>query len=178
MKHLKLFEDFKLNEEIDIDSGTDNKMREANDKMTKGAKKLEAELTKLGLKFVSKNTTSEDEYRKLRAEALEKIKAGDDKMAYGIMKWTQNNDICQSFTIVVPEKGIEFLRQPIVNTGIAVSYKESPQKWATIDIYNSPGGKGQSKSLYMEVDGEVLYQWDDYENKSKGKLSNKMAKHL
>lgn len=178
MKHLKLFENFKLNEEIDIDSGTDNKMREANDRMTKGAKKLEAELTKLGLKFVSKNTNSGDENKKLRAEALEKIKSGDEKMAYGIMTWTSNNDIFQSFTIVVPEKGIEFLRQPITSSGFKIYYNESPGEWATIDIYNSPGGKGQSSSLYQEVDGEVLYQWDDYENKSKGKLSNKIPKHL
>jgi hypothetical protein len=35
-------------------------------------------------------------------------------------------------------------------------------------VYNTPEN---AKSLYMEVDGEVLFQWDSYENKAKGKLA-------
>ena len=48
MKYLKLFE------EMDIDYKTDNRMRDANEKMENGAKKLQAELQKLGIKFIQK----------------------------------------------------------------------------------------------------------------------------
>jgi hypothetical protein len=160
MKYLKLFE------EMDIDSKTDNRMRDANKRMEEGAKKLQAGLQKLGIKFISKNTNSSDDSRKLRQEAIKKIQGGDEN-AYGIMQWTSDNDICQSIQIIVPAKGIEFLRIPIIASNLKISYNEVPGQWGALEVYNSPGEK-EASSLYMQYDGEVIFQWNDYENTSKG----------
>lgn len=46
------------------------------------------------VRFESKDSRSEEEYRKLRAEALEKVKSGDPK-AYGAMNW--EGEMCTGF---------------------------------------------------------------------------------
>lgn len=165
MKHLK---SFKIFEEIDTDSGTDNKMRQFSPKMVEYAKKYEQLLAKAGVKLISKNVHSNDESRKLRAEAIQKIQSGDEK-AYGIMEWS--DDICKSFQIITPEKGFEVVGAPKTAYHVYINFKEG-DKFASLEIYNSPN---ESKSLYMKRDGEVLLQWNDYENEIKGTLSNKVG---
>jgi hypothetical protein len=174
MKYLELFENFRVNEEIDIDSSTDNKMREQSPRMVKQAKEIQSMLKEF--KFISKNVSSSDDSNKLRKEAIEKVKEKGCKDVYGIMQWS--GQICQSFSIIAPSDCAEVLRIPFYSGGRKIYYNETPGKFCTLEVYNSPGGKGESKSLYMESDGEVLFQWDDYENKSKGKLSSKARQLL
>jgi hypothetical protein len=169
MKYLKLFENFRLNEEIDIDSGADNKMREQSPKMVEQAKKIQSTLK--GLKFTSKDVSDNDEKDKLWKEAIQKVKEKECKEAYGIMKWS--GSICQSFSIIAPASAIEILRQPLYGWARKIYYRETPGEFCTLEVYNNPGGKGDSTSLYMQSDGEVLFQWDDYENVAKGKLKDK-----
>lgn len=163
MKHLK---PFKVFEELDTDPKTDNKMRQNSSKFVEMAKKYEASLRQKGIKMSSKDVRDDNDKNKLWKEALDKIKGGEDKVAYGMMKWS--GDICQSFSIISPAGGIEALRKPITGFDMTVSYTEEPGKWCTFTVYNTPEN---AKSLYMEVDGEVLFQWDSYENKAKGKLA-------
>jgi hypothetical protein len=169
MRYLKVFKKFSMNEEIDVDSETDNKMKNESSRMVEQAKKIQSMLK--DLKFITKNVSTSDEKSKLWKEAIEKVKQQGCKEVYGIMLWS--GDICQSFSIVSPASGIEILRQPFYSGSRKIYYNETPGEFCTLEVYNSPGGKGSSKSLYMEKDGEVLFEWDDYENKSKGKLSSK-----
>lgn len=173
MRYLKLFENFQVNEEIDTDSATDNKMREQSPKMVEQAKKIQSMLKEF--KFISKDVSSSDDSNKLRKEAIEKVKEEGCKDVYGIMQWS--GQICKSFSIIAPDACAEVLRIPFYGWARKIYYNEIPGKFCTLEVYNNPGGKGESKSLYMESDGEVLFQWDDYENISKGKLANK-AKQL
>jgi len=175
MKHIKLFENFtsksrrsKLNEEMDIDSGTDNKMRDATPKMEEEAKKIKSLLEKKGLKFQSKNSSSSNESNKLRQDAIVEVQKEGFNGAFGIMQWS--DDICQSFCIIGPASAIEVLQQPLYKFGRRINYTEKRGKYCILDVYNSPS---ESKSIYMETDGEVLFQWDDRENVTKGKLKDK-----
>ena len=169
MKYLK---SFKIFEEMDIDYATDNKMRDESPKMVEQAKKIENMLK--GFKFVSKDVSSSDDTNKMREDAIQKVKEENCKEVYGIMKWS--GQICQSFSIIAPADCIEILRIPFYGFRRKIYYNENPGKFCTLDVYNSAeGGKdsrGQSTSLYMMADGEVLFQWDDYEHKSKGKLAH------
>ena len=119
------------------------------------------------VRFESKDSRSEEEYRKLRAEALEKVKSGDAK-AYGAMNW--EGEMCTGFFIAGPANAIQALQKPITSTGFSINYTEDPGKWCVIDVLKRSDTKNSS-SLYMEVDGDVLYQWSDYEKNAKGKLA-------
>lgn len=163
MKHLK---SFKVFEEIDTDAKTDNKMRQNSSKFVDMAKKYESSLRQKGVKMVSKDVRDDNEKNKLWKEALEKIQGGEDKVAYGLMKWS--GDICQSFSIISPVGGIEILRKPFTGFDMTISYREEPTKWCTLSVLNTPD---TGKSTYVEADGDVLFQWDSYENKAKGKLA-------
>jgi len=163
MRHLK---SFKLFEELDTDSATDNKMRTNSKNLVDAAKKYEQLLAKEGIKLISKNVSSSDEARKLRSEAINKIKSGD-KNAYGLMQWS--GDICQDFQIITPEKGIEVVGAPKYGNNVDIKYTQY-DNWASLEYYNSPN---EVKSLYMMADGDVLFQWDSYEKKSKGSLAGK-----
>lgn len=167
MKKLKYL---KLYEEIDVDAGMDIKMRENSKKLIEVAKKYEQLLSKEGIKMNVKNTQSDQDSRKLREEAINKIKEGD-KNAYGISKWV--GDICQSFTIVSPVDGKEVVSAPRYAGGIHINCTIA-KDFVSLDVYNSPN---ESKALYMEADGEVLFQWSETPKVSQGKLVNK-AKQL
>lgn len=163
MKYLKNYRTF---EELDVDSGTDRKMRENSKKMVDVAKKYEQSLTKEGIKMITKNTKETEESRKLRKEAIDKVKGGDEN-AYGIMQWS--DDICQSFTIISPVSGKEIVAAPKYAGQVQINCTVA-KDFVTLDVYNSPN---ESKSLYMEDDGEVLFQWSEIPKVSQGKLKNK-----
>ena len=163
MKYLK---DFKMFEELDVDYATDNKMRANSKKIVDIAKKYEQLLGKEGVKMNTRNTQETDESRKLRKEAIDKIKGGD-KNAYGTMQWS--GDICQSITIVSPVSGSEVVAAPKYAGEVDINCTVA-KDFVVLDIYNSPN---QSKALYMESDGEVLFQWSEKPKVSQGKLANK-----
>lgn len=163
MKHLKTY---KMFEELDIDYETDNKMKNNSKRMVDSAKKYEQSLSKVGVKMNTKNTQSTEESRKLREEAINKIKAGDEN-TYGIMQWS--SDICQSFTIISPSSGIEIISAPKYAGQMQINCTVA-KDFVTLDVYNSPN---ESKALYMESDGEVLFQWGDNPKVSQGKLAGK-----
>lgn len=165
MKHLK---SFKLFEEVDTDSVTNNKMRDTSKKMVDAAKKYEQQLVKSNIKFISKSTNSSEESRKLRAEAIKKIQEGD-KNSYGIMQWS--GDICQSFQIISPLSGKEIIAAPKYAHKMKINCTVA-ENFIALEVYNSPN---DSTSLYMEKDGEVLYQWKEAENFQGGKLVNKVT---
>lgn len=131
------------------------------------AKQLTSKLGSSSVRFESRDSRSEEEYRKLRAEALERVKSGDPK-AYGAMKW--DGKMCTGFFIAGPASAIQALQKPITSTGFSINYTEDPGKWCVIDVLKRADTKNSS-SLYMEVDGDVLYQWSDYEKNAKGKLA-------
>jgi hypothetical protein len=162
MKYLK---SFKIFEELDIDHETNRRMESNTKSLVDMAKRYESDLTKKGLKVITKNSNSSDESRKLREEACDKVKQGDENV-YGIMQWT--GQTCQSFSIVSPEGGIEVLRKPTNSQDLTISYSETPGKMCTIDIYSTPRN---GKSNYLQQDGEVLYTWDSYGKVAKGKLA-------
>ena len=163
MKYLKHFQVF---EEIDIDYATDNKMKTNCERMVNAAKKYEQSLSKENIKMITKNTQETEESRKLRKEAIDKIKDGD-KNAYGIMQWS--GDICQSFTIISPISGSEIVAAPKYAGEMRINCNVS-KDLVSLDVYNSPN---ESTALYMEADGEVLFQWSEKPKVSQGKLSNK-----
>ena len=163
MKYLK---NFKVFEEIDVDAGADLKLASNSKRMVDSAKKYEQSLSKLGIKMITKNTSSTEESRKLREEAINKVKE-DDKNAYGIMQWS--GDICQSFTIISPVSGSEVVASPKYSSQMRINGTVS-KDFVILDVYNTTN---DATSLYMETDGEVLFQWDDRDQKGKGKLANK-----
>jgi hypothetical protein len=165
MKYLK---DFKMFEELDVDNATDNKMRTNSKKIVDIAKKYEQLLSKEGVKMNTRNTQETEESRKLRKEAIDKIKGGD-KNAYGIMQWSSSGDICQSITIISPVSGSEVVAAPKYAGEMNINCTVA-EDFVTLDVYNSPN---ESKSLYMESDGEVLFQWSEKPKVSQGKLANK-----
>ena len=167
MKHLK---SFKIFEEIDIDYATDNKMKQNTQSFVDAAKRYEQLLSKESIKLISKNTSSSDESRKLRQEAIKKIKDGD-KNAYGIMQWS--GDICQSFQIISPLTGQKIVAAPKYKHHAKI-HCTIAEDFISLDVYNSPS---DATSLYMEKDGEVLYQWKEIEKFQGGKLKN-MAQPL
>lgn len=156
MKNLKSFDLFESSSTFEYE----------NSRLSDLAKELVSNLNSNYVKFESKDVRSEEEYKKLRAEALEKVKNGDEK-AYGAMNW--NGNATTGFFIAGPAKAIQSLQKPINRTGFSISYLEDPGKWCVIDVLKR-SNTSDSSSLYMEVDGEVLYQWNEYENKAKGKL--------
>ncbi len=162
MRHLK---NFSLFEELDTDAKKDNMMRDSKEKMMSMAKGYEEGLKKKGLKMITENVRDDNSYNKMWKEALDKVKEGGET-AYGMMKWS--GDICQSISIICPVKGIEVLRKPVTDFHMNISYREEPNSWCTLQIFSTPG---DGKSTYMENDGEVLFQWNSYENKAKGKLA-------
>ena len=162
MKYLK---SFKIFEELDIDHETNRRMESNTKSLVDMAKRYESDLTKKGLKVITKNSNSSDESRKLREEACDKVKQGDENV-YGIMQWT--GQTCQSFSIVSPEGGIEVLRKPTNSQDLTISYSETPGEMCTLEIYSTPGN---GKSNYLQKDGEVLYTWDSYGKVAKGKLA-------
>jgi hypothetical protein len=164
MKYLKLFERFKLNE-ISSDSATNNRMGTESPKMIEQAKKIEGLLQKSGLKMVTKEVTSSDEKSSLMEEYIGKVQEEGCKECYCIMQGS--GDMCQSFSIIAPDSAIETLQKPFYCGGRKISYRETPGKFCTLEVYNSPG-KGESTSTYMQADGEVLFQWD--ETSSQGTL--------
>lgn len=164
LKYLRLFE------EIDVDAGTDRKMRENSKKMVDAAKKYEQSLTKEGIKVISKNSQSTEDSRKLREDAIKRIKDGDEN-AYGIMQWS--DDICQSFQILSPVSGKEIVSAPRYAGEMRI-YGNVAKDFVSLEVYNSPS---ESKALYMETDGEVLFQWSEKPQVSQGKLANQ-AKQL
>lgn len=163
MKHLKTF---KIFEEIDVDAGADLKLKSNSKRMEEAAKKYEQLLTKEGIKMMTKNSQSTDDTRKLREEAIKKVKDGD-KNAYGIMQWS--SDICQSFTIVSPVSGSEVVAAPKFASQMKINGTVS-KDCVVLDVYNTTT---EATSLYMEADGEVLFQWNEREKSGKGKLANK-----
>jgi len=172
MKYLK---SFKIFEEIDIDHETNRRMEGNTKSLVDMAKRYESDLIKNGLKVITKNSNSTDESRKLRQEAYDKVKQGDENV-YGIMQWTEQT--CQSFSIVSPQGGIEVLRKPTRSEDLTISYSEKPGKMCTLDIYSTPGN---GKSNYLEVDdnntnSETLYTWDVHDPVAKGKLANLAGK--
>ena len=162
MKYLK---SFKIFEELDIDHETNRRMESNTKSLVDMAKRYESDLTKKGLKVITKNSNSSDESRKLREEAYDKVKQGDENV-YGIMQWT--GQTCQSFYIVSPEGGIEVLRKPTRSEDLTISYTETPGEICTIDIYSTPRN---GKSNYLQRDGEVLYTWSTFDPVAKGKLA-------
>lgn len=157
MKHIKKFELF----ESYYDS--------LSQKIAETAKRMGSDLAKNSVRINTKDAKSEDEYRALRAEALEKVKNGDKK-AYGAMY--DRNGSYQSFFIAAPAEGISALKKPITDYHLNVTYLEEPGAWCVIDVYAS---SQNGRSLYMEVDGGVLFQWNDYEKIAKGSLVDKKA---
>jgi hypothetical protein len=158
MKHIKEFELFESYYQDSLSR-----------KMVETAKKMEARLAGDSVRINSRDVGSNEELRALRSEALDKVKGGD-KRAYGAMYSKGGN--CESFFIVAPDAGINALQKPITDFDLNVSYREEPGAWCVIDVYAT---KGSGKSLYMETEGDVLYQWDNYENRAKGSLVDKKA---
>jgi hypothetical protein len=157
MKHIKSFKLFESYSSFEYE----------NSRLSDLTKELVSNLNSNYVKLETKDARSEEEYRKLRAEALEKVKNGDEK-AYGAMKW--DGKATTGFFIAGPAKAIQALQKPINRTGFTINYLEDPGKWCVIDVLKRSNAS-DSSSLYMEVDGEVLYQWSDYEKKAKGKLA-------
>ncbi len=157
MKHIKSFKLFESYSSFEYE----------NSRLSDLAKEMVSNLNSNYVKLESKDARSEEEYRKLRAEALEKVKNGDQK-AYGAMNWGGLG--LNGFFIAGPAKAIQSLQKPINRTGFSINYLEDPGKWCVIDV-SKRSNASDSSSLYMEVDGEVLYQWNDYEKKAKGKLA-------
>ena len=157
MKHIKSFKLFESYSSFEYE----------NSRLSDLAKEMVSNLNSNYVKLESKDARSEEEYRKLRAEALEKVKNGDEK-AYSAMKW--DGKATTGFFIAGPAKAIQALQKPIIRNGFTINYLEDPGKWCVIDV-SKRSNASDSSSLYMEVDGEVLYQWNDYEKKAKGKLA-------
>lgn len=162
MKYLK---SFKIFEELDMDYETNRKMENMTKWLVDIGKRYESDLTKKGLKMMTKDTRSTDETRKLYSEAYDKVKKGDENV-YGIMQWV--GQTCQSFSIISPAGGIEILRKPTNSQDLTISYSENPGEMCTLEIYSTPGN---GKSNYLQKDGEVLYTWDSYGKVAKGKLA-------
>jgi hypothetical protein len=154
--------------EMDTDTGTNNRMRENSPKMVKIAKQYESLLNQAEVKIQTANSQSAEDSKRLREEAISKIENGENR-AYGIMQWS--DDICQSLQIISPRLGFDVLRIPKYSTGFSVSYRENDD-FSSLEIYNTPN---QSKSIYMEADGDVLFQMDDYEKSAKGTMANKIT---
>jgi len=137
-----------------------------NSRLLDISKDLVNKLTSSYVKIETKDSRSEDEFRQLRKEALEKVKNGDTK-AYGAMKW--DGHLCERFFIAAPANAIPVLQKPIVNSGARIEYLEDPGKWCVLDVGRCKE-HSNSSSLYMEVDGDVLFQYNEIERKAKGKL--------
>ena len=71
MKYLK---SFKIFEELDMDYETNRKMENMTKWLVDIGKRYESDLTKKGLKMITKDTRSTDETRKLYSEAYDKVK--------------------------------------------------------------------------------------------------------
>lgn len=84
------------------------------------------------------------------------------------MNW--EGESCNGFFIIGSANAIQALQKPIISQGFSINYTEDPGKWCVIDVLKRSDNKNSS-SLYKEVDGDVLYQWNDYEKVSKGKLA-------
>jgi len=152
---MKTLKSFKQLFEIDTDSSTDNKMRNKTPSMVEAAKQLASLIGKTGTELKMKETENQEEERALRSEALDLVKSGDSK-AYQIMKWSDG--ILQTIHYILPEKAIKAFDNPYYGSGVSISYRQEPDKWCTMEIYNTPS---ESKSVYMTTDGDVIFEWGD-----------------
>ena len=169
MKSILSFDKFALLE-MDIDSKTDNTMRRLTPDLLNTAKRYEKDLQKAGCTVIYNHVYNEDEHRKSRTEAIEKVKAEQENKfnpkAYGMAKWTRPNDIMQSFFIVGPLDACKkVLGEHTYGRDFKYNYLENPQEgWAVLDVSNNPENGG---GLFMSTEGDVFYQkdiWDIMKN--------------
>jgi len=159
---MKTLKTFKQLFEMDTDSSANLKMRNKTIRMVEASKQLANLIKKTGTELKMKETENQEEERALRSEALDMVKAGDNK-AYQIMKWSDG--ILQTIHYILPAQAIKAFQNPYYGTEVSISYREEPGSWCTMEIYNTPN---ESKSIYMTTDGDVIFEWNDRERVSKG----------
>jgi hypothetical protein len=152
---MKILKSFQQLFEMDVDNSSNLKMRNKTIRMVEASKQLANLIRKAGTELKTKETENQEEERALRSEALDMVKSGDSK-AYQIMKWSDG--ILQTIHYILPAQAIKAFENPYYGSGVSISYREEPDSWCTMEIYNTPN---ESKSVYMTTDGEVIFEWGD-----------------